>query len=239
MKIIKVSDTQIRCTIESSDLVSRNLQLSDLAYGSEKAKSLFQEIMKQADSQVGFVAEDAPLMIEAVPNGNASITLIITKVDSPESLDKHFPAHSSAAAKDARVAAYEKLEGAENYKERLKDLEELSIKKQTSKKKSAKIPGHFGVKLFSFPTLNDVMKASKLINPFYSSMNTLYKDEPNELYVLALTKGKHTEIEYSRICNMLTEFATLEVSNGISLAYLEEHCKVITSGDAIKKLAGI
>lgn len=239
MKIVKVSDTQIRCTIESSDLVSRNLQLSDLAYGSEKAKSLFQEIMKQADSQVGFVAEDTPLMIEAVPNDNASITLVITKVDSPESLDKQFPSHSAAAAKDARVASYEKLEGATAYKERLKDLEKLNVKKQATKKKSNKIPGHFGVKLFSFSTLNDVIKAAKLINTFYNSMNTLYKDEPNELYILALTKGKHSDIEYNRICNMLTEFATLEVSNGISLAYLEEHCKVITSGDAIVKLASI
>lgn len=42
MKIEKVNDNQIRCTLTKEDLADRQLKLSELAYGTEKAKVLFQ-----------------------------------------------------------------------------------------------------------------------------------------------------------------------------------------------------
>ena len=41
MKIEKISDSQIRCTLTSADLASRQIRLSELAYGTEKAKACF------------------------------------------------------------------------------------------------------------------------------------------------------------------------------------------------------
>ena len=46
MKIEKINDNQIRCTLTRDDLAQRQLKLSELAYGSEKAKSLFREMMQ-------------------------------------------------------------------------------------------------------------------------------------------------------------------------------------------------
>ena len=40
MKIEKLSENQIRCTLNKSDLAARQLKISELAYGSEKARSL-------------------------------------------------------------------------------------------------------------------------------------------------------------------------------------------------------
>ena len=48
MKLEKLSDTQIRCTLSKEDLTQRQLHLSELAYGSEKAKELFRDMMQQA-----------------------------------------------------------------------------------------------------------------------------------------------------------------------------------------------
>ena len=45
MKIEKISDTQIRCTLNGEDLQSRELKISELAYGTEKAKTLFQDMI--------------------------------------------------------------------------------------------------------------------------------------------------------------------------------------------------
>lgn len=89
MKIEKINDNQIRCTLTRADLDDRHLKLSELAYGSEKAKSLFQDMMQQASSEFGFEADDMPLMIEAIPSAD-SIVLIITKVEDPEELDTRF-----------------------------------------------------------------------------------------------------------------------------------------------------
>ena len=83
MKIEKINDNQIRCTLTRADLADRQLKLSELAYGSEKAKSLFHDMMQQAAHECGFEAEDIPLMIEAIPASADSIVLIITKVEDP------------------------------------------------------------------------------------------------------------------------------------------------------------
>ncbi len=90
MRIEKVNERQIRCTLTKADLADRELKISELAYGTEKAKLLFRDMMQQAEYQFGFEAEDIPLMIEAIPLSGEAIVLIITKVEDPEELDTRF-----------------------------------------------------------------------------------------------------------------------------------------------------
>lgn len=42
MKIEKISDNQIRCTLSHQDLAERELKLSELAYGFRKSKGIIQ-----------------------------------------------------------------------------------------------------------------------------------------------------------------------------------------------------
>ena len=74
MKIEKINDNKIRCTLTSADLAERNLKLSELAYGTEKARSLFQDMMLEANQQFGFNVDNAPLMVEAVPVAPSSLS---------------------------------------------------------------------------------------------------------------------------------------------------------------------
>ena len=90
MKIEKISDNQIKCTLTSEDLDARNIRLSDLAYGSAQTRKLFREMMHEADIEVGFRSQGAPLMVEAIPTSSDSIMLIITRVDDPDELDARF-----------------------------------------------------------------------------------------------------------------------------------------------------
>lgn len=90
MKIERLSENSIRCTLNRADLDSRELKISELAYGTEKAKSLFKDMIAQASFECGFDAEDIPLMIEAIPVSPDCIVLVITKVEDPEELDTRF-----------------------------------------------------------------------------------------------------------------------------------------------------
>ena len=90
MKIEKVNESQIRCTLTKEDLASRQIRVSELAYGSDKARELFQEMMQKASFQFGFEADNSPLMVEAVPINSDCLVLIITKSDDPEELDTRF-----------------------------------------------------------------------------------------------------------------------------------------------------
>ena len=44
MKIERVNDHQIRCTLTRDDLAKRDLKITELAYGTEKAKELQEQM---------------------------------------------------------------------------------------------------------------------------------------------------------------------------------------------------
>ena len=100
MKIERLNENQIRCTLNKSDLASRQLKINELAYGRDKAKELFRDMMQQASYELGFEAEDTPLMIEAIPVSSECIVLIVTKVDNPEELDTRFSRFSPSDSDD-------------------------------------------------------------------------------------------------------------------------------------------
>lgn len=101
MKLEKLSDTQIRCTLSKEDLSQRQLHLSELAYGSEKAKELFHDMMQQASIELGFEADNIPLMIEAIPISNDCLVLVVTKVEDPDELDTRFSRFSKINMDDS------------------------------------------------------------------------------------------------------------------------------------------
>ena len=105
MKIEKVNENQIRCTLSKKDLADRQIKLSELAYGSEKARGLFRDMIEQANYEFGFEADDIPLMIEAIPLSGENIILQITKVDYPEELDTRFSKFSEAGEEEEEISA--------------------------------------------------------------------------------------------------------------------------------------
>lgn len=244
MKIEKINDNQIRCTLTRTDLAERQLQLSELAYGTEKAKSLFHDMMQQAAYEFGFEAEDIPLMIEAIPASSDSIVLIITKVEDPDELDTRFSKFAPSPSDDSGHKKYElpdKLEGAETLLNLLGKVKEKmeAVKEAASEKQPAKEDSTVSLRLFSFATMEHVLKAAQLLGSIYHGSNTLYKDPAENIYILAIMQSDHSINDFNRICNMLTEFGTLEKSSGAALAFLEEHCEMLVSNDAVQQLSTI
>lgn len=245
MKIEKINDNQIRCTLTRADLAERQLHLSELAYGTEKAKSLFHDMMQQAAYEFGFEANDIPLMIEAIPASSDSIVLIITKVEDPDELDARFSKFAPSPSGDSENAAtesYDKLEGAEtflNLLEKMKEKMDASKQKVTETSTGEKAPDEPAVRLFSFSNMDNVLKAAHLLSQIYAGSNTLYKDAAEDVYILALTQSDYSIKDFNRICNMLTEYGTLEKASGTMLAFLEEHCDILVTPNAAQQLAVI
>ena len=238
MKIEKLNENQIRCTLTHADLAARHLKLSELAYGTEKAKSLFRDMMQQASFDFGFEAENIPLMIEALPSSADSIVLIITKVEDPEELDTRFSKFTpSGDADPLNLETLEKLQGADEFLNLLNKVKEAAAGTRTSESESA-APA-FSVRLFSFETLDSAIRASRLLAPVYSGANTLYKDNSSGMYILALAPTDHSASEFNKICNMLSEYASPEKAEPSVLAFLEEHCDIIVSADAVQKLSAL
>ena len=250
MKIEKISETQIRCTLSKQDLADRNLKISELAYGSDKAKELFHELMTQASYECGFEAEDVPLMIEAIPVSGDCLVLIVTKVEDPDELDTRFSNFSSfreASPEDNNISsiassvADEILEcfgqlGALLKKDRKSieatDNKEVPLEKEASVEDMSKY-----YRIYSFPTLNAVTTLSHKIVTHYFGKNHLYKDETDNTYYLILYVSDHTAQEFNRICNVLSEYATPIVNDYATLSYFKEHFRLILKNNAVQTLA--
>lgn len=240
MKIEKISDNQIRCTLTQNDLADRQLKLSELVCGTEKAKSLFHDMMEQAASEFGFEAEDMPLMIEAIPTSSDSIVLIITKVDNPEELDGRFSKFGPTVEKDLKKRhILDKLEGADHILDLLNKVKDAVSEVDTPQEKEQEAPQLPGMRLFSFANIDCVIHASHMLKDMYHGANTLYKDLEDDAFILAITQSEHTTKEFHKICNMLSEYGALERASGGVLAFLEEHCEVYITDDAVQQLSNI
>ena len=60
--------------------------------------------------------------------------------------------------------------------------------------------------------MENVLKAARLLAPMYHGSNTLYKDEQEEMYLLALARSDHSAADFNRICNMLSEYGAFRKS---------------------------
>ena len=245
MKIEKVNDNQIRCTLTREDLDSRHIKLSELAYGTERAKSLFREMMEQASYQFGFEAEDIPLMIEAVPLSMDSILLIVTKVEYPEELDTRFSHFSEDTQPDVdeeyediltppTSSANDIIELFNRAKKVAADLG-ANTDNPKSPEKDISIPVDI-TKLFVFWDLDTLITLSHILGDFYHGKNTLFKNPSDGKYYLVISKSSHTPEEFNKTCNILTEYGSqADFSVGES-SYFKEHYTTILSENALETL---
>jgi len=246
MKIEKISETQIRCTLSRQDLADRDLKISELAYGSDKAKDLFRELMVQASYECGFEADDIPLMIEAIPVSGDCLVLVVTKVEDPDELDTRFSNFSSFRDDRDEDSSSVTSSVAEEILECFGQLGALLGKSREAAEKPADTaesapsveaaPASGLTKVYSFPSLTAVTALAQLISPHYFGENTLYKDEVSSNYYLVLHMSHHTPEEFNRICNVISEYGTPVNTGYASLAYFAEHFKPIVKADAVQTL---
>lgn len=264
MKIEKVNDHQIRCTLTKADLADRELKISELAYGTEKAKSLFRDMMQQASFEFGFDADDIPLMIEAIPLNSECIVLVITKVEDPEELDTRFskfaPSVRDEEEDEDKGILGNMLEGLTQGADDVLDLfkkihdskandagtapseksavQEEMTPKAVASKKAVKDSIDL-VRIYAFESLNQVIRLSHILVKNYEGKNSLYKNDSNNTYILVISQTHHTPEEFNRICNMISEYGNPEKYVSASEAYLEEHFEAVIKNKAIQSLSKV
>ncbi len=219
MKIEKVNENQIRCTLSKKDLADRQIKLSELAYGSEKAKGLFQDMIEQANYEFGFEADDIPLMIEAIPLSGENIILQITKVEYPEELDTRFSKFSELDDEEEEICKESSI------------LPELQSEKAVLSSSLKKV--------FEFKNLSQIERLAQVLGGFYEGENDLYKDEKKNRFYLFIQKGNHTPEEFNKVCNVISEYSIHRKYVSAKEAFLKEHGKLLVKGNALQMLASI
>lgn len=265
MKIEKVNDNQIRCTLTSDDLSKRSLKISELAYGTDKAKILFRDMMRQASIQFGFDAENMPLMIEAIPLNSDCIVLVVTKVEDPEELDTRFSNFSPSVQNEAGGSS--ETEGGTAFEKLLEAIRKgAGSALDTSGAETASAPAlpaasardddsarqikqsdaqnmrryMFCNRLFVFDSLNRVIEVSGLVSGALKCYNALYSNPDDGRYYLVLVFDGMKEVtEAQSSLALLSEYGKAEIMTYAREQYLREHCEVLCADHAIEQLSAI
>lgn len=241
MKIEKVNENQIRCTLTREDLASRELKISELAYGTEKAKTLFRDMMKQANCEFGFEAEDIPLMIEAIPLNAECIVLIITKVEDPEELDTRFSRFAPSVTEEGGEdidSPYEESPGEILDLFRRMQTEEGAAETGNASGAATAAETREHTRIFLFRSLQQVMEVSAVIAESYRGLSTLYKEERSGGYLLLFTQGNESAESFDRVCNIVSEYGLPQRSVPATGAFLAEHNEALIIGNAVHALGG-
>ena len=268
MKIEKVNEKTIRCTLTKSDLTERKIKLSELAYGTEKARGFFKDMIQQASYQFGFEAEDIPLMIEAIPLSGESIVLVITKVEDPEELDTRFSRFAPDLKDDGDISGEGDVSGVSSYGaddvidlvKKLHDtiqnankaikgdqhlLQDISTAGQNTAGSTADgkniqitVPVDI-IKLYSFKDMDTLIDLAHILNGLYDGQNTLYKDDTEGIYYLIVRKTSLTPEAFNKVCNIITEYATVESYTPSVQAYFDEHVTPMIEDAALQILSKI
>ena len=217
MKIEKISNAQIRCTLSKTDLTKRQIKLSELAYGTEKTQELFKDMMAQASVEFGFEADNVPLMIEAIPLSKESIMLIITKVDNPEELEDKL-----TSIPQQNIRNFKKKEIADNNQTTTKEIRYIQK-----------------LIIYSFKSLDEVITVAHIINPLYDGLNSLYKDETINKYYLVVHKSGDNSDAFVGLNGYLSEYGNKVSATNIMETFYEEHHETIIKNNAIQMLSNI
>jgi adapter protein MecA 1/2 len=204
-------------------------------------------------------------MIEAIPLNSECIVLVITKVEDPEELDTRFSKFAPSVHDDDNEQYHEfgssldnmlqsLSEGADEVLDLFKKIHEGHSNNDTVSNTLSKTPVSSNAlpvnegyseenldltRIYGFESLTQVIRLAHIIAPFYNGKNSLYKNENTSSYMLVVSQSQHTPEQFNRICNMLSEYGSLEKFVSASEAYMEEHFEPIIKNNAIQSLSQI
>lgn len=255
MKIESINDNQIRCTLSTDDLTGYGVRLSELAYGSAKARDLFQEVLTRANEQFGFSVDNMPLMVEAVPLSEGRLMIIITKVEDPEELDTRFsrftqePESSEDEDEPEDDDSEDSIHGNPDFKNIEHRLGRDIIDKRdaeaaaggdpfilTSEEPDRKEHNRL-TRIFSFDSLDSVCVLASQLGDDFSCSSTLYKSPHNNRFYLTVTENTEAqERDFTRACSLAAEFGRPERASANTIYYYDEHYRTLIAGNALQVL---
>ena len=242
MKIEKISENQIKFTLNRTDLASRQIKISELAYGTEKTKDLIQDMMEQASDELDFELNDTPLMIEAIPVSMDCIVLMVTRIDEPEEVDTKFNGFSNLKDLLAEEEKDEPDEAAapENRVMTPQEAQEKVHEIFSSRRKAPQRSQAAGTeRLYSFESLEDVIEFAHQCGNSFDGESCLYSSPENGRYYLVLRDCSGDIRAFGRVCNTALEYGTKENISYARCAYMNEHFKTLIKRRALASLSEV
>ncbi len=245
MRFELVSENKIKIEISKEDLIEYDMKIVELAYGSDKAKEFFHEVMEKAYEELGFNVNNIPILVEAIPVSLEEICIYVTKVTDPNELENRISNMPNENIIEKKSVDFDVLrKKLELAKENI--INEISS--NVSNKKDVEIKEFeptvlkrvkpmASIIIFSFKTIDDATFASKRIPEDLLCKSSLILND--EKFYLTLESVKNSQNEFENVETFLYEYGEKHISTIESKHYLVEHGELIIKKDAIQILSNL
>lgn len=218
MKFRKMNEDTISCIVTEDDLLEYGLKIEDFLTNQSKTRDFISTLVEKAQKEVGYEAKTGALSVQLMPIPNNG--LIITLSESSE----------------------ESINDVINNIKKAVGLEGEHIAESIANNKSdfvRKIKADTSICILKFDNFNNILRFCTCLDESVQYTSKLYKDSIEELYYLAISKGKTSQRNFDRIIQLSTEFA-LGITDKLSfLSRCEEHFTCMIPKNAVEVLANL
>ncbi len=234
MRIERVDDKTVKCFISNEELEEYDIDYKDFIMRSDKAKEIVQEIIEQAEEEVGYKPPKFAFDLQIMLMPDHGLLLTFSERD-PEMKDGDPLAECLKEMKRMFQESKEKAE--KEIADKTSKTEDVPLPEgnvNQSKAKKQITPPTFAV--FVFSTLGKVMEFAAAMPANLRVESSLY--EMNGYYYLFFQKGHASYERYSRACVQAMEFAALYTADEKQTVRIKEYGTCLVAEKAVKKLRG-
>lgn len=229
MKIERIDDKTVKCFLSNEELEEYDIDYKDFVTRSDKAKEVVQEIMEQAEEEVGYKPPRYAFDLQIMMLPDEGLVLVFSEKEPLE--NKNGAQLLQALQEMKKVFEEKKAEIGATLEKQAR--EEAAGKGKNGKDKTGDTKPQFAI--FAFRNIGRVIEYASVLPANLRINSTLYRLEDGTCYVY-VQKGGASYERYSRACIQAMEFAALYAADDQKVRYLEEHGECLIREKALKKL---
>lgn len=240
MRIERVDEKTVKCFLSNEELEEYEIDYKDFILRSDKAREIVQEIIEQAEEEVGYkppkFAFDLQIML--LPDQGLILTFSDRDAEARES-DQFIECLKEM--KRILQRTREKIGGSNAAPGENQQIQQAAGEKTENGQEDGRtaqeqevIRPSFAV--FVFSGIGRIMEYAAMLPSNLMVDSSLY--EMDGLYYLYLLKGRASYERYSRACVQAMEFGSLYAADESQVMRLREHGECLIAEKAIKKLRG-
>lgn len=241
MRIERVDDKTVKCFLSNEELEEYDIDYKDFVMRSDKAKEVVQEIIVQAEEELGYKPPKFAFDLQIMVLPDQGLLLTFSEKDSdPRENDPLIEclkemkrvlqkAREKVGMTEPETPNSERQAAAEADKRAEND----SAGGGASGKQQETRPY---VAIFAFGSLRNLMEFASVLPANLRVESSLYG--MYGLWYLCLEKGHAAYERYSRACVQAMEFGGLFTADEKQILQIREHAECLIAEKALKKLRG-
>ena len=231
MKIERIDDKTVKCFLSNEELEEYDIDYKDFVTRSDKAKEVVQEIIEQAEEEVGYKPPKYAFDLQIMMLPDEGLVLVFSEKEPLE--NKNGAQLMQALQEMKKVFEEKKAEINATLEKQAQEEEAGKDSKKKKKKETEAQKPQFAI--FAFRNIGRVLEYAAVLPANLRINSTLYRLEDGTCYVY-VQKGSASYERYSRACIQAMEFAALYAADEQKVRYLEEHGECLIREKALKKL---